>query len=138
MQPIDWFTITRNRLGASEFFLRSPFRYAYFQLVLISLALDLLCLGIVVGHYWNRLSILVVVALALGVWAMISVCLLTVRAHQAVNSLFRTGQIDRLEPGSNLEKALSLFAILSNQALLYVSLGALAYFGALFGVLYNH
>jgi hypothetical protein len=135
MQPAEWFTITRNRMGASKFYLRSPFRDTNFVATTFILFADFLVLLMLAIRYRAQLSFYVVLWLLLGVGAMIFAWLLAVRAHQHLHLLFETRQIEKLEVGSNLDAVLSVAAIATNQGLFFASLLAMAFLGALGGVL---
>jgi hypothetical protein len=135
MQPAEWFTITRNRLGASKFYLRSPFRDTNFVATTFILFADFLVLLMLAIRYRAQLNFYVALWLLLGAGAMILAWLLAVRAHQHLHLLFETRQIEKLEVGSNLDAVLSVAAIATNQGLFFASLLAMAFLGALGGVL---
>jgi len=135
MQPAEWFTITRNRMGASKFYLRSPFRDTNFVATTFILFADFLVLLMLAIRCRAQLSFSVVLWLLLGAGAMIFAWLLALRTHQSLQLLFETRQIEKLELGSNLDTALSVAASATNQGLFFASLLAMALLGALGGVL---
>ena len=135
MQPAEWFTITRNRLGASKFYLASPFRDTNFVAATYILFADFLVLLMLAIKYRTQLNFYVVLWLFLGVCAMVFAWLLAFRAHQHLHLLFETRQIEKFELGSNLDVVLSIAAIVTNQGLFLASLLGMALLGALGGVL---
>jgi len=125
-------------MGASEFYLQPPFRFMYFRLTAIGFLIELFGLGLIVVARWNRLDLFIALSLFLSATSMGFFWLVALRAHRQVRSLFETGQIDKLELGSNLDSVLSIAAIITNQGLLFASLSMMGLLAVLGDVLLSH
>jgi hypothetical protein len=137
MQTEEWFTINKNRLGWSEFYLQSPFRFSYFRLATIMVAFDLIATVSIVVKYRNRLDFFVAISLFLAAASLFFLLMLALRTHAAMHLRFTTGTIDKLELGSNLDAVLSLAAIVTNLGLFFASLLAAGYWAALNYILWT-
>jgi hypothetical protein len=135
VQPTEWFMITRNRLGESGFYLQSPFRSSYFLVGTISVPLSVIIIGMIAMKYWRQLDFVIALLLGLAVVSTFLLWMLTLRTHRIVHLLLSTGQIERLELGSDLDKILSVAAIVTKCGLLYVSLIVMSYLAVLAAVL---
>jgi hypothetical protein len=138
MQPEEWFLITRNQLGWSEFFFRSPFRSSYFLGATISLAIQLVMVVVTIVAYWQHLEFLNTAFLFGAVFVTVCYWLLALSAHRELSFLLAFPESEKLELGSKLHKVLSAAAFLTNQGLLYVSMITLGYLVALFVCLRAH
>jgi hypothetical protein len=137
MQREEWFTIDRNRLGWSEFYVQSPFRFTYFRLTTIMVAFDLVATLSIGVKYRNRLDFIVAIALFLAVVSLVFLWVLALRTHAAINLRFKSGTIDKLELGSDLDAALSVAAIVTNLGLFFASLLTAGYWVALNYILWS-
>jgi|HubBroStandDraft_3_1064219.scaffolds.fasta_scaffold129402_3 hypothetical protein len=136
MQPAEWFLISRNRLGMSEFFLRSPFRSLYFLGATITLSVGFIFIGIVVVKYLQRLDFFVAMGLFLAVGATLFLWRLALEIHRGIRFVLTMDQQSpRIELGSELHKILSATAFMINLGLFYVSLITIGYLVVLSGVL---
>jgi hypothetical protein len=128
MQPAEWFLISRNRLGMSEFFLRSPFRSLYFLGATITLSVGFIFIGIVVVKYLQRLDFFVAMGLFLAVGATLFLWRLALEIHRGIRFVLTMDQQSpRIELGSELHKILSATAFMINLGLFYVSLITIGY-----------
>jgi hypothetical protein len=128
MQPAEWFLISRNRLGMSEFFLRSPFRSLYFLGATITLSVGFIFIGIVVVKYLQRLDFFVAMGLFLAVGATLFLWRLALEIHRGIRFVLTMDQQSpRIELGSELHKILSATAFMINLGLFYVSLIIIGY-----------
>jgi hypothetical protein len=128
MQPAEWFLISRNRLGMSEFFLRSPFRSLYFLGATITLSVGFIFIGIVVVKYLQRLDFFVAMGLFLAVGATLFLWRLALEIHRGIRFVLTMDQQSpRIELGSELHKILSATAFMTNLGLFYVSLITIGY-----------
>jgi hypothetical protein len=134
MQPAESFMIGRNVQGESGFYLRSPFRSLYFLIGTISAPLSVILIGLIAMKYWRRLDLVIALLLGLAIVSTFSLWILALRTHQTVHFMLSTGQIERLELGSDLDKILSLAAVITKSGLLYVSLIVMSYLAALAAV----
>ncbi|HXP67779.1 MAG TPA: hypothetical protein VOA88_00730 [Candidatus Dormibacteraeota bacterium] len=136
MQPAEWFLISRNRLGMSEFFLRSPFRSLYFLGATITLSVGFIFIGIVVVKYLQRLDFFVAMGLFLAVGATLFLWRLALEIHRGIRFVLTMDQQSpRIELGSELHKILSATAFMINLGLFYVSLITIGYLVVLSEVL---
>jgi hypothetical protein len=136
MQPAEWFLISRNRLGMSEFFLRSPFRSLYFLGATITLSVGFIFIGIVVVKYLQRLDFFVAMGLFLAVGATLFLWRLALEIHRGIRFVLTMDQQSpRIELGSELHKILSAAAFMINLGLFYVSLITIGYLVVLSEVL---
>jgi len=127
--------INRNRVGASGFYLQSPFRWGYFRWTTFALSMCLVELGFIGAKYWKELDLFVALSLVLAAGSTLSFWFLALGIHRRVHSLLNTEQVEKLELGSNLDRVLSAAAIVTNQGLLFVSLATMGYLAALGEVL---
>jgi hypothetical protein len=125
MQPAEWFTITRNVLGPSKFFLQSPYRNGYFLTVSLLLFMDIGVCGLILAKFWKRFGFFGFSWLGLGMFLLIGLWFLALRAHERLSFLFTNGQIEELEIGSPLDVALGIAAHVSNVGL-FLAFGAAA------------
>jgi hypothetical protein len=136
MQPAEWFLISRNRLGMSEFFLRSPFRSLYFLGATITLSVGFIFIGIVVVKYLQRLDFFVAMGLFLAVGATLFLWRLALEIHRGIRFVLTMDQQSpRIELGSELHKILSATAFMINLGLFYASLITIGYLVVLSEVL---
>jgi|GEM_PF-4870894 len=136
MQPEEWFLISRNRLGMSDFYLRSPFRSSHFLGATIILSLGFTFIGILVVKYLQRVDFFVVTGLFLAVGATLLLWRLALEIHRSVRFVLTMGQqSQRIELGSELHKILSVTAFMINLGLFYASLITIGYLVVLSEVL---
>jgi len=136
MQPAEWFLISRNRLGMSKFFLRSPFRSLYFLGATITLSVGFIFIGIVVVKYLQRLDFFVAMGLFLAVGATLFLWRLALEIHRGIRFVLTMDQQSpRIELGSELHKILSATAFMINLGLFYASLITIGYLVVLSEVL---
>jgi hypothetical protein len=132
---VERFSVNKNRLGASEFYLQSPLRFIYFRWVSICLAIDLAGFALIAIKYRDRLDLFTSLCLLLAVASVSSLLRLVLRSHARMRSLLESELVGTLEVGSNLNAVLCNAATTANQGLLLVALSVMGFFGLLSRIL---
>jgi hypothetical protein len=114
MEPADWFTISRNVLGASKFYLQSPFRFSYFRAVSVIFFVDIVVCALILLKFWRRFGFFSFGWLGCGMFLLVALWFLALRTHERLNLLLTTGQVEKLEIGSPLDIALGVAATVTN------------------------
>ena len=114
MEPADWFTISRNALGASKFYLQSPFRFSYFRAVSAIFFVDIVVCALILLKFWRRFGFFSFGWLGCGMFLLVALWFLALRTHERLNLLLTTGQVEKLEIGSPLDIALGVAATVTN------------------------
>src|SRR5271154_3670680 len=91
MEPADWFTISRNVLGASKFYLQSPFRFSYFRAVSLIFFVDIVVCALILLKFWRRFGFLSFGWLGCGMFLLVALWFLALRTHERLNLLLTTG-----------------------------------------------
>ena len=108
MQLSDWFTLTTDRLGDPQYFLKSPFRSHYFVGNTFILLMDIFLCVYIVLRYWGELpqAGLTVVWLAVVIFGLLMLWGRALLDHRKVRQSLNDEQARKLDPNSPLEIAL--------------------------------
>lgn len=129
MEPSEQFTITKNRLNSSEFFLRSPFRNPYFLVVtFILMCMISISFAILVRA---KVPLSIELSLASAFFFLIPPWVFALRIHKQIYLLLTEGQTKKLELGSPLDVALSAASNMINMGLGCAFAGALMFLSVL-------
>jgi hypothetical protein len=117
MLPAGWFHLAGAQMGDWTFYMHSPFRHRQFRWSFITL----IVLGVVaiafIQRGWSRISVLVILWLALALFNGVFLLLIVLRSHESLHLLLTSGQIEPPKEGSPLGIVLNVVADVSNWAL---------------------
>lgn len=104
-------------MGASKFYLQSPFRFHYFRSVSLIFFMDIVLCALILLKYWRRFGFFSFLWLGCGMFTLIALWFLALRTHERLSLLFTARQVEKLEIGSPLEIALGVAAQVTNVGL---------------------
>ena len=106
MQLSNRLPLMKDYASSAEFYVQSPFHNSRFLLVTCCFVLDLcLCAFVLVGC-WRHANLQVALLMAFVTIYLVAAWRLGFRTHEEIHMLFETGQIEKLEKGSPLDKTL--------------------------------